>query len=80
MEDIQEFADSIPDEQVFTPALIIGDPIEGNLYLVSHTCPRCRSKMETAGIGFIKCYCANCWAVSGKSVEMERRFERLDEE
>ena len=80
MEDIQQIADEMEDEQVYTPALIIGDPVEGEVYLISHECPRCHAKMDTAGIGYIKCYCARCWVLRGKNVTMNARFTELENE
>lgn len=58
----------------------VGDPIDGDIFLTTHTCGFCRSSLQTIGTGYTKFFCSNCAAVRSRQVEMSRSFECLEAE
>lgn len=67
--------DGLPD-MIFLEA---GARLEGSRYLTVHTCPDCEAAMETVGVGHSLLYCSSCESMTGRRVEMKRRFELLPE-
>lgn len=67
-------------DEVAYAAVFIGDPIEGEIVVAHHECPRCHSKMDTIGIGVIECTCGPCVALRGVKVKMNCRIERLTDD
>lgn len=68
------------DKLLETPALMIGDPGEGKLYLTTHTCNYCRSSMQTVGVGHGVYECSWCASKRSRRIVMDRKFECLENE
>ena len=63
---------------VYGGEVMVGGHIEGDMYLVTHECPTCHSKMETIGVGYSKYFCGHCKAQRNYEVEMNTRFTKLE--
>ena len=59
-------------------SLLVGDPVNGVIYLVTHTCGFCKASMETIGVGHGIYECSKCAATRSRRVVMERQFESLE--
>ena len=42
------------------PPPIVGDTLAGDVFVTTHTCPKCQSMMETIGAGHPKFVCSRC--------------------
>ena len=65
-------------EGVVVESVMVGDPVSGTLYLVTHECPDCHSKMQTIGVAHGVYECSKCAAVRSRRKVMNRRFECLE--
>jgi len=70
----------LEDIEVHTPALVLGEQVEGDVYLIHFDCPRCHARLTTAGVGFVKFFCSACADRRGLDIEMRRRFEGMTDE
>jgi len=66
------------DADVYGGEVMVGGHIEGDMYLVVHTCPFCHSKMETIGVGYSKYLCGHCKAVRSREIEMTVSLTKLE--
>ena len=66
------------DRDIFEPALVVGEPIEGHLFISTHECPFCHAKMQTVGVGRPVYLCSWCEKERSRKIEMVCRHERLE--
>ena len=61
-------------------SLLVGDPVNGTIFLVTHTCKYCRASMETIGVGHGTYTCSKCEATRSRKIVMDRHFQSLETE
>lgn len=64
--------------EVDLSSLEIGSRVKGSIFLTTHECPHCHSKMQTLGVGHAMYECSWCAGVRNRSVEMVRHFECME--
>lgn len=66
------------DADIYGGEVMVGGYVSGDMFLVVHECPFCRSQMETIGVGFTKFLCGKCKEMRGREIEMEVRLTKLE--
>lgn len=59
-------------------SLLVGDPVNGTVFLVTHTCKFCKASMETIGVGHGTYTCSKCEATRNCKIVMDKHFQSLE--